>query len=112
MVAINPLKADQQRPTVAALLVPMANGLDATRSQPMATYQGLWLWPNAALAPGDIVSIPKATERSERYLFDDTSPVARSFSLSRALLRDGLDIHGLLATVIGRDVEGHLLLLP
>ena len=72
MVAINPLKADQQRPTVAALLVPMANGPDATRSQPMATYQGLWLWPNAVIAPGDIVSIPKATERSERYLFEMT----------------------------------------
>jgi hypothetical protein len=28
------------------------------------------------------------------------------------LLRNGLDIHGLLATEIGRDVEGHLLLLP
>ena len=37
MVAINPLEADQQRPTVAAVLVPMANGRDATLSQPMAT---------------------------------------------------------------------------
>ena len=61
MVAINPLEADQQLPTVAALLVPMA--------------------------------------------------IARAFSLSRVLLRDGLDIDSLLATVIGRDVEGHLLLL-
>src|SRR5712664_2728139 len=43
---------------------------------------------------------------------NEKSPVARAFySQPAPLLRDGLDVDGLIAFRAGRDIEGHLLVL-